>query len=121
MDNTGVRSCGSVCNMRFHFKTPTLGRLCNCRDNLVSEFGEAAARIIGRRLYLLHVANSLADVPAEPPDLRRKEKGRLSKLYSVDACEAGKIFFEIIGNIVKDDNGLKSVREIVIVGIGEEI
>lgn len=79
--------------MRIQFATDALRELCNKRRNLKGRFGPNSGSMIERRLAMLAVAPTLADVSTHPPEKLRNENHISKHPFSVDAATAGRIFF----------------------------
>jgi len=65
---------------------------------LLREYGKENAKVIMRRMMVLHAAECLADVPRTPPERRHPLFGRRKGQYAVDAKHPYRIIMEPANN-----------------------
>jgi len=84
--------------MEILFKTRKLQKKMNSKAELVREYGKENAKVIMRRMMVLHAAECLADVPRRPPDRCHSLSGKRKGQYAVDAKHPYRIIIEPASN-----------------------
>lgn len=80
--------------MEILFKTRKMQKRMNSEAELIREYGKENARVIMRRMIVLHAAECLADVPQRPPDRCHQLSGKRKGQYAVDAKHPYRIILE---------------------------
>jgi len=80
--------------MEILFKTRKMQKRMNSEAELIREYGKENARVIMRRMMVLHAAECLADVPRRPPDRCHQLSGKRKGQYAVDAKHPYRIIME---------------------------
>lgn len=80
--------------MEISFRTRRLQRQFSRRRELVKEFGEQGARVLQLRLAVLATAQSLSDVPTNPPERRHQLTQDRAGQYAVDVMHPYRLVFE---------------------------
>ena len=86
--------------MEILFKSRKMQKRMNSEAELVREYGKENARIIMRRMMVLHAAECLADVPRTPPDRCHQLSGKRKGQYAVDAKHPYRIIMRPANNPV---------------------
>jgi proteic killer suppression protein len=80
--------------MEVVFRTRKLQKVSNSEELLKREYGAENGRLIMRRLLVLHVANSLADVPSVRPERCHRLEGKRKGQFAVDVKHPFRMVFE---------------------------
>jgi proteic killer suppression protein len=98
--------------MEVVFRTRKLQKASNSEDLLKREYGAENGRLIMRRLLVLHVANSLDDVPREKPVRCHALEGDRKGQFAVDVKHPFRIVFEPMNDPLplREDGGLDPTR-----------
>ena len=84
--------------MEILFKTRKMQKRMSSETELVREYGKENAKMIMRRMLVLHAAECLADVPRRPPDRCHALSGKRQGQYAVDAKHPYRIIMEPANN-----------------------
>jgi len=107
--------------MEILFKTRKLQKRMNSEAELVRKYGKENARIIMRRMMVLHAAECLADVSQRPPERCHPLSGNRKGQYAVDAKHPYRIIMEPANNPIPllEDGSIdtRSVTSIMILEI----
>jgi len=98
--------------MEILFKTRKMQKRMNSKAELIREYGKENARVIMRRMMVLHAAECLADVPQRPPDRCHPLFGKRRGQYAVDAKQPYRIIMEPANNPIPllDDGSIDTER-----------
>ncbi|MEA3238522.1 MAG: killer suppression protein [Candidatus Bipolaricaulota bacterium] len=106
--------------MEILFKTRKMQKTISSQAELVREYAKQNAKVIMRRMMVLHAAKCLADVPRTPPDRCHPLFGKRKGQYVVDAKHPYRIIMEPANNPIPFlDDGSIAVERITSIRILE--
>jgi len=107
--------------MEILFRTRKMQKRMNSQAELIRKYGKENARIVMRRMMVLHAAECLADVPQRPPERCHSLCGKRKGQYAVDAKQPYRIIMEPANNPIPllEDGSIdtRSVTSIMILKI----
>lgn len=110
--------CGAL---DIDFRTRKLAKTFNAAADLRKAFGKPMAKAIMARLAVLRAADSLARVPATPPERQHQLKGKRKGQFALDLVQPHRLVFAPAHEPLprKDDGGIdmERVTAIVIAGV----
>ena len=84
--------------MEILFKSRKMQKRMSSEAELIREYGKENAKVIMRRMVVLHAAACLADVPQRPPDRCHPLSGKRKGQYAVDTKHPYRIIIEPANN-----------------------
>ena len=78
--------------MKIVFKTKRMEKDLNSSKRLTKKYGSKRARFIMRRMKVLAAANSLVDVPRQPPERCHQLSGDRDEQFAIVTQLSGLIF-----------------------------
>lgn len=109
--------------MNIVFKTKRIEKDLNSSKRLTKTYGSERARFIMRRMKVLAAANSLADVPRQPPERCHQLSGNRDEQFAVVIKDRWRLVFVPKHEPLprKEDGGieLSQIRTIEVIWIGD--
>ena len=109
--------------MNIVFKTKRIEKDLNFSKRLIKKYGSKITRFIMRRMKVLAAANSLADVPRQPPERCHQLSGDRDEQFAVVIKDQWRLVFVPNHESIprKEDGGieLSQITAIKIIWIGD--